>query len=565
MVFRFLKRGEDSEGDDAPTRALLRILDLNKEMAHATRPETLPDRILDAAIELVGAERGFLIERSGGAPADATESSGDGRDGESSAGAEESGEGTPWDVVAARNFDRENVRKALRKVSRSITTQVLASGEVFRSDDAINDESLVPSASMAELKLRSVLCVPLSVAGEVKGCLYVDNRFAHGQFDASAQEILEAFADQASLALERVRLLADYERVRARLEEANRELKEALRDQAQALDSLKEGLSVQPVELEHEYPELIGRGRAMTSVLTVLDRITDGDFPVLLLGESGTGKELVGRALHDNGPRKNGPFVAVNCGAIAEGLLESELFGAVKGAYTGSVKDRPGLIEAAGGGVLFLDEIGEMSLPLQAKLLRVLQDRRVRRVGGNEEIPVDVRVVSATNRDLAAEVAEGRFREDLYYRLKVVQIEIPPLRERREDIPQLVDHFLAKHAEKAGIEPPRMARPCLEHLMSYDWPGNVRELENEITRMIALGGEELGPELVQNLVRGARPAVPSSGVAGLVGRRLVDVEADLIRATLEATGGKRGDAARMLGIPRRTFYNRLKALGIDKK
>ena len=556
MVFRFLKRAEGPDSDDASSRALYRILELNKEMARAQRPETLPDRILDAAIELVGAERGFLIERSQDAPPG---------DGNEAAGAAPPTDDAPWDVVAARNFDRENVRKALRKVSHSITSQVLETGEVFRSDDAINDESLVPSASMAELKLRSVLCVPLSVAGEIRGCLYVDNRFAHGQFDPGAQEILEAFADQASLTLERVRLLADYEQVRGRLEQTNAELKEALRDQSQALDTLKESLSVQPVELEHDYPSLIGRGRAMTAVLTVLDRITDGDFPVLLLGESGTGKELVGRALHDNGPRKDGPFVAVNCGAIAEGLLESELFGAVKGAYTGSVKDRPGLIEAAGGGVLFLDEIGEMSLPLQAKLLRVLQDKRVRRVGGNEEIPVDVRIVSATNRDLASEVAAGRFREDLYYRLKVVQIEIPPLRERREDIPRLVEHFLAARAQESGGPAPRVTRECLERLMNYEWPGNVRELENEITRMIALGGDELGPELVANLTSGPRPSVANAGVAGLVGRRLVDVEADLIRATLEATGGKRGDAARMLGIPRRTFYNRLKALGIDKK
>jgi DNA-binding NtrC family response regulator len=286
---------------------------------------------------------------------------------------------------------------------------------------------------------------------------------------------------------------------------------------------------------------------------------------VLLFGESGTGKELVARALHENGPRRERPFVGVNCGAIAEGLLESELFGAVKGAYTGALKDRAGLIESSNGGVLFLDEIGEMSLALQAKLLRVLQERRLRRVGGNEEISVDVRVVSATHRDLAREVAAGRFREDLYYRLKVVQVEVPPLRERREDIPVLVDAFLARlHDEQgaSGRAKPQISRECLERLLAHDWPGNVRELQNELTRMHALGGELLGPELVAHLSKAPRLA-GQGGVRGLVGRRMEDVEAELIRATIESTGGKRGEAARILGIPRRTFYNRLKALGIE--
>ncbi len=556
-MFRFLKRSPHSpaSAEDATRQALLRILELNKEMARATRPETLPDRILDAAIELAGAERGFLIQRvlnSTPAPAAATTGSGD-----SDADAIAQG----WEVIAARNIDKENVKKALRKVSRSITKTVLETGQPFRSDDAINDDALLPAASIAELKLRSVLCVPMRVGDEVRGCLYVDNRFAQGQFDTTAQDLLEAFADQASLALERVRLLDENERSRRSLELVNAELKAALHDQAEALDSLSEGFVPSGLELRHPYPTIIGRGRAMMAMLSVLDRVTEGDFPVLLLGESGTGKELVAQALHQNGPRRHKPFVGVNCGAIAEGLLESELFGAVKGAYTGAIRDRAGLVEAANGGVLFLDEIGEMSLALQSKLLRVLQERKLRRVGGNDEITVDVRVLSATNRDLAREVQAGRFREDLYYRLKVVQIEIPPLRERREDIPVLIDYFLQKAATEAGREKPHVTREALERLMAHDWPGNVRELQNEITRMSALGGAELGPELVSHLA--SSPRTHATGIKGLVGRRMEDVEAELIRATLEVTGGRRGEAARMLGIPRRTFYNRLKALGIQ--
>ena len=550
-MFRFLKRGTPGAGPEEETRAaLLRILELNKEMARARRPETLPDKILDAAIELAGAERGFLIQK-GPAP-----SGGNG-------GAADRQHPTRWEVVAARNIDQENVRKALRKVSHSITTQVLESGEAFRSDDAVNDEALEPRASVTDLKLRSVLCIPMRVREEVTGCLYVDNRFARGQFDEASQDLLEAFADQASLALERVRLVDENERVRRSLELANAELKTAVREQARALDSLSEGLAPSTAELRFRYPTLIGRGRAMSAMLAVLDRITDGDFPVLLLGESGTGKELVARSLHLNGPRRDHPFIGVNCGAIAEGLLESELFGAVKGAYTGAVKDRHGLVEAAQEGVLFLDEIGEMSLALQAKLLRVLQEKRVRRVGGNEEIPVDVRVISATNRELDQEVGKGRFREDLYYRLKVVQVEVPPLRERREDLPLLVEHFLDTLVQESttGRERPEITRECMEQLLAHDWPGNVRELQNEITRMYALGDRRLGPELITHL--SSTPRAGSTGIKSLIGRRMVDVESELIRATLEATGGKRGEAARMLGIPRRTFYNRLKALGIE--
>jgi len=558
-VFRFLKRSSDAPaGHEELTRAaLLRILELNKEMARAAKPELLPDRVLDAAIELAGAERGFLIVRAGTATALAARVEG---------GAVEGLEAGPgWEVVAARNIDRENLKKALRKLSRSITTGVLESGVAFRSDDALNDEALNPKQSVADLKLRSVLCVPMRVGEEVRGCLYVDNRFAQGRFDEHSQELLEAFADQAALSLERVRLLEENARMLRSVELRNEELKGALAEQSKALESLSGGFVPSGLELRHKYPEIVGRGRAISAMLTVVDRITEGDFPVLLYGESGTGKELVARALHENGPRREKPFMGVNCGAIAEGLLESELFGAVKGAYTGAVRDRAGLIESSAGGVLFLDEIGEMSLALQAKLLRVLQERRLRRVGGNEEVPVDVRVISATHRDLAREVSAGRFREDLYYRLKVVQVEVPPLRERREDIPVLVEAFLDRLHEEhkaSGRVRPQLARECLERLLAHDWPGNVRELQNEITRMHALGGDLLGPELVAHLSKAPRVA-GQGGVRGLVGRRMEDVEAELIRATLELTGGKRGEAAKILGIPRRTFYNRLKLLGIE--
>ncbi len=542
-MFRFLKRNDPRtghEGHGVPA-ALLRILELNKELARADEQGQLLEKVLDAAIELAGAERGFVIQR---------------------------GVSDSWEVVAARNIDRENVRKALHKISQTIIGRVLETGQPYRSDDALGDQTLAPSVSVAELKLRSVLCVPLRGAVQaertVSGCLYVDNRFALGKFSEESEEILEAFADQAALALEQAQLREQSRTARSAAEQANAELTQLLRDRQRVLDQLA---GVQPTEatpLRFSYPELIGSSAAMRNMQSVLDRVTEGEFSVLLLGESGTGKELAARALHANGPRSRAPFVGVNCGAIAEGLLESELFGALRGAYTGSLKDRPGLFEAAEGGVLFLDEIGEMSLPLQAKLLRVLQEKKLRRVGGNEEVPIDVRVISATNRDLATEVAQGKFREDLFYRLNVVRIEVPPLRERKGDIPALVEHFLSNllRPSAPAHERPEITPACMERLMAHDWPGNVRELQNEVTRMVALGGRRWGPELLAHLDSAPRPAA-SGGVRGLVGRKLEDVEAELIRATLEVAGGRRGEAARMLGIPRRTFYNRLKMLGIE--
>ncbi|MEO6708575.1 MAG: sigma 54-interacting transcriptional regulator, partial [Planctomycetota bacterium] len=332
-MFRFLKRNAQAPGqaEDQTRAALYKILELNKEMARTPRPELLPDRILDAAIELVGAERGFLLLRAqaprpkeGAAEASAEIPTSAEPGGEAPAAAE-AAPAADWEAVAARNIDRENVKKALQKISRSIVGAVLEKGQAFRSDDAVRDEAFVPSASVAEMKLRSVLCVPMRVGGEVRGALYVDNRFAHGQFDESAQELLESFADQAALALERVRLIEDNLRANQGLEAANAQLKNALRYQSQALDSLSEGLGHGGFELTREYPSIVGRGRVMRAMLAILDRVVEGDFPVLLLGESGTGKELVAAALHQGSPRASGPFIGVNCGAIAEGLLESEL------------------------------------------------------------------------------------------------------------------------------------------------------------------------------------------------------------------------------------------------
>jgi two-component system, NtrC family, response regulator GlrR len=261
----------------------------------------------------------------------------------------------------------------------------------------------------------------------------------------------------------------------------------------QLLTEIERALRLTAARDRDEAREVITRDPAMEAILNEARRVAATDASVLVLGQSGTGKEMLARWIHRHGKRSGGPFVAVNCGAIPEQLLESELFGHVKGAFTGAVRDRRGLFQEAQGGTLFLDEIAEMPTPLQVKLLRAVQERQVRPVGADRDLPVDVRIVSATNLDIDAQIQAGRFREDLYYRLNVVSFKLPPLSERRQDIPHLANHFLRLHAERYGKDVRAFAPECLEMLMTARWPGNVRQLSNVVERLVALAGESLIP------------------------------------------------------------------------
>jgi two-component system response regulator HydG len=300
----------------------------------------------------------------------------------------------------------------------------------------------------------------------------------------------------------------------------------------------------------------------MQRVLEMVARVAPSDATVLVQGESGTGKELIAKAIHHASPRADGPFVAVNCGALPEALLESELFGHVKGAFTGAIAAKRGLFEEAQGGTLFLDEIGEMPPSLQVKLLRALQEREIRRVGGTQAIGVDVRIVAATNRDLAQLVRDGRFRDDLYYRLNVVLVALPPLRERREDVPLLAAHFLARAAERRG-RPLRLSAATEERLAAYPWPGNVRELENALERAsILAAGDTIAPgDLPPHIASGAGPGpVPALPAQ----RNLAEVERAHILQTLERCGWNHSRAADALGIGRTTLWRKLKEYGLDR-
>jgi two-component system response regulator PilR (NtrC family) len=315
--------------------------------------------------------------------------------------------------------------------------------------------------------------------------------------------------------------------------------------------------------------EIIGRSAVVDEVRQLVQKVASTRTTVLVLGESGTGKEVVARAIHSRGGRADQPFVDINCGAIPEGLIESELFGHERGSFTGAAGEKPGLFEVAGSGTLFLDEVGELPPQVQVKLLRALQERRIRRVGGNRDLPVSARIVAATNRDLQGEVASGRFREDLYYRLNVIQIRLPALRERREDVPLFIDHFLARFAAEASKPDLRLSPAALEALLSHEWPGNVRELANAIERAVTLSdGPEIQvaelPPTVRGEASGARAseaAVLPEGGLDLQGH-LDAIERHLLEQALQRTQGVKTEAARVLGLTFRSLRYRLAKYGI---
>lgn len=334
-----------------------------------------------------------------------------------------------------------------------------------------------------------------------------------------------------------------------------------------------ENVVLRKTTAEHGFAGMIGRSPMMLDVFRLVETVCRTNSTVLISGESGTGKELVARAIHMLSLRRDKPFVAVNCGAMPEALLESELFGHVRGAFTGADKDKKGLIEAADGGTVFLDEIGEMPQTMQVKLLRVLQERKYRRVGGTDESSSNIRVIAATNRDLPKQVGEGKFREDLFYRLNVIPVAMPALRDRAEDIPLIAEHFLAKYAREMNKPVTAFSPDAIAALKAYSWPGNVRELENVVERSVALeSGHRIEAAALPDHLREGRPAtqrpgdpVPEDGVAFNLERHLQDIERAHLERALERAGGVQTRAADVLGLSFRQFRYLMKKHGIKRE
>ena len=370
---------------------------------------------------------------------------------------------------------------------------------------------------------------------------------AYGTITRAVEAVRAGADDYLPKPFERSALLLAVERsLRSRkLVDENRRLSEALGERDRLVD-------------------LMGRAAIMQRLYREVEKVAGTDATVLISGESGTGKELAARALHSLSPRKDGPFVAVNCSAIPEGLLESEFFGARKGAYSGADRERSGRFRAADGGTLFLDEVAELPLTLQPKLLRALQERKVVPVGGVQEIPVDVRIVAATNRDLEQEVKAGRFREDLYYRLAVVPVRMPALRERREDVPMLIDHFVEAAVRRHGVARPRFTSAVTRRLLDHAWPGNARELANVVERLVLLA--EQNEVSLEDLPPDFEPRAAGDGGyrLGPEGIAWDEHEKELLRQALELARGNRTRAAKLLGMPYKAFLYRLEKHGLKQ-
>jgi diguanylate cyclase (GGDEF)-like protein len=408
-----------------------------------------------------------------------------------------------------------------------------------------------------------VICLPLTIKGRQIGCMYFDATTAETEFEESDLIFMQALARELGNAIDNARLYRENVEQKRALEDLTAQLAQKVQAQATELASMERNLS--QLQLRFNYDKIVGKSEAMQRVFKLLDRITDTDVPVLVTGETGTGKELVARSLHINGPRHGGPFVSLNCSTVTESLMESELFGHVKGSFTGADRDKKGLFEEAHGGTIFLDEVQDMSPGMQRELLRVLQEGEIRRVGGKDIIHVDVRVISATNRDLRKMVEQGEFRQDLFYRLNVVSLDLPPLRDRKEDIPLIVEKLLGEVQTPDG-RPVQIEQEALRAIMRYDWPGNIRELQNQIEKMaLLIEGEVIRAEHVRLDGEGRQLA----GVSRLFEMDYADAKQsfarEYLKSVLARNAGNVTRAASEAGIVRSSFHKMMRKHGISAK
>jgi transcriptional regulator with GAF, ATPase, and Fis domain len=509
-----------------------RVTILLRAMSPAAGSNRFFEQLIDAAVELTSAERGFVIMNS--------------RDG--------------MQFLAARNIGQEERRDHAFDVSWSIAVRVGTSGEGVLLIDAQSDERFSAKESVEALGLRSILCLPIRSSAGVQGVIYLDNRGVCGAFSKEDRDVIEVLADQAGIVLEQERLARDLRDRQQEVEDLNSKLKTRVSEQDSEINRMRTALKAgASSDSERGFGLLVGGSARMDELRSLLAKIAACELPVLVFGESGTGKELIARAIHRNSSRAKAELVTVNCAAFPETLLENELFGHVRGAYTGADRSKKGLFEVAHGGTLFLDEVASMSPAMQMRLLRVLQDGEVRPVGAPSSVRVDVRVIAASNQDLREMVAAGKFREDVYYRLRVLQVNVPPLRERREDIPALVAWFLEKH----GFRGITVAPDALDVFAAYGWPGNVRELENEIRRASVVGGPTITKDGISRyIVDSTQLLVGEESSFHDLGELVKAVESREIEKALRRSDGNKTRAAHLLGISRFTLQRKLDKYGI---
>jgi transcriptional regulator with GAF, ATPase, and Fis domain len=507
LRFQLMDDAPVAEVDAAETIADLdayqKLYDFSARLMEKHDLTELLNELMDSVIEITNADKGFLILM----------------------------EGTDLDVKVARNLKRENIADAVSQLSDSIIAKVVETRRPVIISDAMNDAEFQSSMSVIKLKLTSVICVPLQEKGKLIGLIYVGNDSIVDLFQDDMMRVLTMFAAQASLIV------------------AN----------AMSMNELKvdnQQLSRQLEELR--FGDIVGTSRPMQEVFRKVEKVAATDISVLITGETGTGKELIAREIHRRSPRKEKPFITINCGAIPENLLESELFGHVKGAFTGAVAHKAGKFQAADGGTLFLDEIGEMPLNLQVKILRAIQERIVVRVGDTRPESVDIRILAATNRELEEEIRGGRFREDLYYRLNVVNLHLPPLRDRGDDIPVIARYLLSRYSKEYDTRVKGFSPNAAVAIRKYDWPGNIRELENRLKKAIVLAeGNLLGPEDL-GLSGDNLPSILPLAAAKEKFQR------DYINEVLALNNGNRTKTARDLGVDPRTIFRHLEKEDVEQ-
>jgi transcriptional regulator with GAF, ATPase, and Fis domain len=495
-------------GDGVQLASVRKLHEFSEKLMTLKNLDELLEAMLDAVIDVTGAEKGLvlLLEEAYGSDGSA------------------SGQGGKPVIRASRQVNREAITDTTGAISDSIVRRVLDSGRPVIVSDALSDDVFRTSESVVALRLSSVMCAPLVSQGHVTGALYVGNDRVKGLFQKGQLDLLSIFAGQASLILQNAMLLSA---LRADKEKLAAELK------------------------DKRFGEIIGVCPSMMEVFRKLQKVATTDISVLITGETGTGKELIARELHRRSNRAQGPFIVINCGAIPENLIESELFGHVKGAFTGAIASRPGKFQAADKGTLFLDEIGELPLNLQVKLLRALQERVVFRVGDSKPEKVDIRVVAATNRILEDEIKASRFREDLYYRLNVVNIWLPPLRERGDDVLIIAKALLSKYAEELHSPVHGFTPQALTGIRKNNWPGNIRQLENRLKKALVLCDRTLlGIEDLELDQAGESSILPLE-------KAKEEFQRKYVLEILERNNGNRTQTARDLGVDPRTIFRYL--------
>ena len=500
---------------------LRKLYEFSEKLMTMKELDQLLEAMLDAVIEVTGAEKGLILLMDDAFTSESVKHAAVA--GTEGAAPTSSREGKPV-IRASRHVKREAITDPSGQISDSIVRKVLETGRPLIVSDALSDSQFGTSESVVALKLSSVICAPLIAQGHVSGVLYCGNDRVKSLFERSQLDVLSIFAGQASLILQNAMLL---NALRADKDRLSAELK------------------------DKRFGEIIGVCPSMMEVFRKLQKVATTDISVLITGETGTGKELIAHELHRRSGRANGPFVVINCGAIPENLIESELFGHVKGAFTGAVASRPGKFQVADKGTLFLDEIGELPLNLQVKLLRALQERVVYRVGDSKPEKVDIRIVAATNRVLEEEIRAGRFREDLYYRLNVVNLFLPALRERGDDVLIIAKALLSKYADELVSHVQGFTPQALSAIKKNPWPGNIRQLENRIKKALVLCEQTLlGPEDLDLGRDAENPILPLE-------KAKEEFQRKYVLEVLERNNGNRTQTARDLGVDPRTIFRYL--------